>query len=274
MNIEKTPTDGRVRRNAPPPPPLPAPRRSPKLTGGAKTAGPTLRGPGAEIPKPPVVPAAAPAPSRERATVTYLPVQGSRLTPTAAQAVGERLSRLLDRNGGAPLTPAQVLADARKPTSPLHTHFEWDNNAAAEAYRLDQARHLLRSVKVVFTDQRTGEESIAVRAFLIPPTAAQAGEEDDDDGADADESGYVRSVTLLSDAEMRRRLVLRALRELEAWRSRHQALVELAAVFDALDTVAAAVQPAAAQKSTATVRMRAPQVTRRRAQASSAGTVQ
>jgi hypothetical protein len=52
------------------------------------------------------------------------------------------------------LLEEDVVADARNPASPLHPHFEWDNRAAAEAHRLQQARQLIRMVRVVVTVHR------------------------------------------------------------------------------------------------------------------------
>lgn len=55
----------------------------------------------------------------------------------------------LERDGR--LLPADVVEAARDPASPLHSHFEWNDSAAAEKYRLDQARTLIRSVKIEVT---------------------------------------------------------------------------------------------------------------------------
>lgn len=49
------------------------------------------------------------------------------------------------------LTPEYVLEEAAIETSPLHGCFEWDDSVAAHKHRLDQARRLIRSVKVVVT---------------------------------------------------------------------------------------------------------------------------
>jgi hypothetical protein len=48
------------------------------------------------------------------------------------------------------LTTSIVLAEAKKVRSPIHDLFEWDDSSAANQYRLDQARHLIRSVKITF----------------------------------------------------------------------------------------------------------------------------
>jgi len=49
------------------------------------------------------------------------------------------------------LLPADVVEAARDPMSPLHGQFEWDDSAAAEAYRLQQAGDLIRRVKITLT---------------------------------------------------------------------------------------------------------------------------
>lgn len=50
------------------------------------------------------------------------------------------------------LTPVLVVDAARPNDSPLHDRFEWDDHAAGEAYRLVQARALIRSVKITYGD--------------------------------------------------------------------------------------------------------------------------
>jgi hypothetical protein len=65
------------------------------------------------------------------------------------------------------LTASNVVETARDETSPLHSHFEWDDSAAAEEHRKEQARRLIRSVKIrVETNQQ-----IAIRApaYVSPP---------------------------------------------------------------------------------------------------------
>lgn len=46
------------------------------------------------------------------------------------------------------LLAEDVRETARDPASSLHRFFEWDDTVAGEAYRLEQARHLIRSYKV------------------------------------------------------------------------------------------------------------------------------
>ena len=63
------------------------------------------------------------------------------------------------------LTPQLVVETARDESHPLHSRFEWDDKVAAEAHRLDQARRLIRSVKVVYREADEKEAARTVRAF-------------------------------------------------------------------------------------------------------------
>lgn len=57
------------------------------------------------------------------------------------------------------LTPPIVIETAKKKSSPLHDCFEWDDEKAGHAYRLKQARDLIRSVHVTIiqNDKETTE---------------------------------------------------------------------------------------------------------------------
>lgn len=64
------------------------------------------------------------------------------------QKIGVALAKITEQQKGR-LTPTAVVIAARDARSPLHRHFEWDDAVAAESYRLDQARMLIRSVALV-----------------------------------------------------------------------------------------------------------------------------
>lgn len=48
------------------------------------------------------------------------------------------------------LTAQLVVDEASDPESLLHSHFEWDDEVAAEQHRLAQARKLIRKVRITF----------------------------------------------------------------------------------------------------------------------------
>ena len=55
----------------------------------------------------------------------------------------------IEQNGA--LTPEAVILSAMSEKSPLHDYFIWDDSLAAKKYRIEQARGLIRSVKIEIT---------------------------------------------------------------------------------------------------------------------------
>jgi hypothetical protein len=67
---------------------------------------------------------------------------------------------------GGRLEPDIVLEAARDERSPLHGEFEWDTEEAAYRWRLEQARALIRSVRVVVTVE---DHEYSVPVFVRDP---------------------------------------------------------------------------------------------------------
>jgi hypothetical protein len=79
------------------------------------------------------------------------------------------------------LRPEEVLRDARNPNSPLHDLFEWDNTAAANAYRLMQAKQVVRFVVRIVPQPRREAVRVSVAQRPVgavshsqPPAREQA----------------------------------------------------------------------------------------------------
>ncbi len=146
------------------------------------------------------------------------------------QSVREVLESLARANGGQ-ITPQIVLDEAKKKRSPLHSHFCWDDNEAAAAWRLHQASALIRRVKV--TLETAPEKTISVRAFMsVTPVVEQ--EADDDDEEPSKPAGYYVPVRVAM-TEYREQVLARAVSELRAMKSKYAHLTELAAVWEAID---------------------------------------
>lgn len=79
--------------------------------------------------------------------------------------IAARLAKIAEENDGN-LTPDAVLEDARSKKSPLHDQFEWNDGEAAHKYRLEQARTLIRSVRVEVT---TESKTVSVVRYLRNP---------------------------------------------------------------------------------------------------------
>jgi hypothetical protein len=81
------------------------------------------------------------------------------------EAIAARLEQIRLKNDGV-LRPEDVVQDAKNPKSILHGEFEWDDSAAAVQFRLDQARALIRSVKVEVT---TTSDRLSVPYYIRDP---------------------------------------------------------------------------------------------------------
>jgi hypothetical protein len=75
----------------------------------------------------------------------------------------DQLQAIYEEHGK--LTPSLVLDQARATDHPLHGRFQWDDSAAAESWRREQAHRLIRSVRVVYREATATERARDVRAF-------------------------------------------------------------------------------------------------------------
>jgi hypothetical protein len=132
------------------------------------------------------------------------------------------LRRIADENGGE-LRPVDVVAAARPAKSVLHRKFTWDDTAAAEQWRLQQARQLIR-VTVEYIG--TGDSRVVARTFVsLKPDRESSG------------GGYRAMVSVLSNTEFREQLMADAMEDMVAFRKRYSALKELSEVFAAMRRV-------------------------------------
>lgn len=79
-------------------------------------------------------------------------------------AVAKAVRDVYVDSGGKDMVTA-VLKRAEDTESALHAYFEWDNDAAAQAYRLSQATDLIRRVKVKVIHPGVSKP-IKVRAYI------------------------------------------------------------------------------------------------------------
>lgn len=146
--------------------------------------------------------------------------------PSAADITGAALEALLERHGGR-ISPAIVLEAARDPASPLHDHFEWDDDRASEQYRLAQASQLIRRWRGVLTRAagEGGRVAVTITRRVESPFNERA------KGA----ASYGALEDILADPVRRDDLLNTVLRELRAYRRRYAGLAALGAVWAAVD---------------------------------------
>jgi hypothetical protein len=79
----------------------------------------------------------------------------------------DQLQKVYDEHGM--LTPKLVVDLARDPDHELHSRFEWDDSVAAEKYRQEQARDLIRKVRVVYREGDEKNPPQTIRAYHSVP---------------------------------------------------------------------------------------------------------
>ncbi len=146
----------------------------------------------------------------------------------APEVVGNHIEMLRKKQKGE-LTPQDVLEDARNPNSPLHSFFEWNNGEAAEQYRLQQARGLIRAVVAVYTFD--DKPAVRTKAYVhINDPGAQH---------------YREASHAMSQPRTREMVLQRALEELRQWKRRYKDLQEFAQLVEVIDDLSEKVPSAA-----------------------------
>ena len=87
-----------------------------------------------------------------------------------ADAAAAELERIREKHGI--LRPEIVVDESREASAVLHRCFQWDDKAAAESYRTQQARKLIDSIQVVIVNS---DVHYSVRAFVNVRPAEDAG---------------------------------------------------------------------------------------------------
>lgn len=129
----------------------------------------------------------------------------------------QELNKVASLNGGI-LRPEDVVSEARNNQSPLHDYFDWNNTSAAHAYRLEQARRLIRVTVTVLPNTNSTE-----RVWVNLKS-----ERKDEDG------GYRTLVSVLSHKELRSQLLNQAVEDMEYFAEKYQRLEELSEVFSVM----------------------------------------
>jgi hypothetical protein len=134
----------------------------------------------------------------------------------------DELKRIAAENDGV-LRPADVVEAARPKNSILHSRFTWDNDEAAERYRLWQARQLISVTIDYIGPVRDDSDKMRVFVSLTPDRAAGG--------------GYRVVEAVMMSPEDRNQMLADALDEMERFQKKYEDLKELAEVFSAMKRV-------------------------------------
>ena len=154
--------------------------------------------------------------------VVYTAVHGARINKEQAARYGSRITHLAEENGF--ITPRLVVDDARNPASPLHDYFDWNNKEAAEKWRIEQAKYLIRTISITVIDEKRPE----IRQFYSITSTPEMDTEEP--------QVYVTLNTILTDKEKRQEVIAYALRELRGWTERYRQYSELHELIGRVDS--------------------------------------
>lgn len=164
--------------------------------------------------------------------------QYSWLVPTtkvSAEVAGAVMEQIEETQGV--LTKENFLEASRAEDSPTHKLFEWDNDKAAEKYRLTQSGRYIANMRVTIeTEQR---EAVS--------TSVTFGEKKENDRPETvrafmsiskdrtDRAVYINHEKAMSDEKLRATVLEHAAQELEMFQKKYERYMELAKVFSAID---------------------------------------
>jgi hypothetical protein len=128
-----------------------------------------------------------------------------------AQRIGEAIKTHAAANGGR--IDADKMADeARDPKHPMHRHLEWDDAAAARAFRVDQVREIIR---IVLERDASDKKSTWRRAFVNINDHGRS---------------YRTVAEVLENADLQMLLMKQAERELAAFQERYDDLSDICSI--------------------------------------------
>jgi hypothetical protein len=146
------------------------------------------------------------------------------------EQIKSELEAIASEHGGM-LRPSDVVAFARNPKTALHGRFEWDNDKAGDAYRLYQAREIIR-VQVTVTDNNP----IPIRAYVSLR-----------DDRKQEDGGYRTMSDVMRTKNLREALLREAYNDMEIFLRKYEAIKQLAgvrrAIVKALPAVEKAIKP-------------------------------
>ena len=130
--------------------------------------------------------------------------------------VAGKVCEELERSGG--LTAERLVEASRPKDAPLHCEFEWDDSRAAELYRQEQGRVLIRHLVEV----KTGEDGKKREERMIYHVES--------------EGVYMNRETILRKPDALESLRKQALREMISFKVRYKTIKDLPPVREEMDT--------------------------------------
>jgi hypothetical protein len=149
-----------------------------------------------------------------------------RLNKKQVVVASKVLDQLIARHGH--IKPAHVVSAARPSSSPIHNLFTWDNTKAAAKWREEEARSLIRSIRVVRDDLPIEDQPITRRYLNVV-----ASEDEGDFQGDA----YLNIEDVMRDEAYSQQVLQAALDGLQQWKAKHDGLKEFFGIYAEIESV-------------------------------------
>lgn len=117
---------------------------------------------------------------------------------------------------GASATPQQIVERAKDPNSELHRCFTWNDTVAAEKWRLEEARTIVRHL--VIEDKSKDKEAPEIRYFHR-----------------IDSGGYRQAEMVFRKEDDYKKLLQQAYADLQAFKRKYSSLSELDYILELID---------------------------------------
>lgn len=158
------------------------------------------------------------AQTREPAERKYHAGPGAPFGDDEADAIGHELDRIREEDA---LTAEAIIEAARIEASPLHRHFDWDDETAAHKHRVNRAKKILGWVRIEYViNDRTQRVRANARIYRSHEGRIKQ---------------YAPIEQVLGHEESRKRLLLQAWTNLKTWRRQYAMLSELGTIFTVVD---------------------------------------
>ena len=131
------------------------------------------------------------------------------------EKVGNELAEL-----GETINERQIVDKARDETTELNKCFEWNDEIAADKFRLEQARRICTMLHVVYLDDKQEEDKPKeLRMFYHAPSTP----------------GYTQTKVIFKQEDKYEALLTQARYELKCFKNKYSMLQELKPIFDLID---------------------------------------
>ena len=162
-------------------------------------------------------------------TKRYERAKFSNFTNEQIQLIAAALAKLEAEEGEVRVTRVAELA--RNPKYPLHDLVYADSQAiAAEKWRLEVVRRIIRSVRAVYVDD-VGDEAFSTPMLVSVDRDQVSGE------VVVKQRRYISTEKAYADPVIRQTLIDRALQQAEEWQERYRSIKELGLIFQAISVV-------------------------------------